>query len=84
MSGALEDERRGAGGKAGERLTRLLVEAELPQLDPSVIQKFETYLALLLRWNGRTNLTAIRDENGILKRHFVESIACAKALAWTR
>jgi 16S rRNA (guanine527-N7)-methyltransferase len=26
------------------------------------------------------NLTAIRDEEGILSRHFVESIACARAL----
>jgi len=26
------------------------------------------------------NLTAIRDEEGILRRHFVESIACARAL----
>jgi len=35
---------------------------------------------LLLRWNARTNLTAVRDEDGILARHFVESIACARAL----
>jgi 16S rRNA (guanine527-N7)-methyltransferase len=35
---------------------------------------------LILRWNARVNLTAIRDEEGILSRHFVESIACARAL----
>ncbi len=38
------------------------------------------YLSLLLRWNTRTNLTSIRDEDGIIQRHFVESIACAQAL----
>ena len=42
--------------------------------------RFEEYLSLLLRWNARVNLTAIRDEEGILRRHFVESIACARAL----
>jgi 16S rRNA (guanine527-N7)-methyltransferase len=35
---------------------------------------------LLRRWNARINLTAIRDEEEILSRHFVESIACARAL----
>ncbi|MDR3751986.1 MAG: 16S rRNA (guanine(527)-N(7))-methyltransferase RsmG [Terracidiphilus sp.] len=43
-------------------------------------QQFEEYLSLILRWNARVNLTAIRDEEGILSRHFVESIACARAL----
>jgi 16S rRNA (guanine527-N7)-methyltransferase len=42
--------------------------------------RFETYLALILRWNARMNLTAIRTPNEILSRHFVESIACAQAL----
>ena len=40
--------------------------------------RFEEYLALILRWNSRMNLTAIRDEEEILARHFVESIACAQ------
>lgn len=68
------------GTAAGERLAALLAEAALPALDPIVLRAFESYLALLLRWNSRINLTAIRDEDGILKRHFVESIACACAL----
>jgi 16S rRNA (guanine527-N7)-methyltransferase len=42
--------------------------------------RFADYLSLLLRWNARVNLTAVRDEEGILKRHFVESIVCARAL----
>lgn len=65
---------------AGERLNVLLVEARLEPLDASVARRFAGYLALLLRWNVRMNLTAIRDEEGILARHFVESIACARAL----
>lgn len=49
-------------------------------LEPALQRRFEAYLSLILRWNGRVNLTAIRDEEGILARHFVESIACARAL----
>src|ERR1017187_11031941 len=40
----------------------------------------DTYISLILRWNERVNLTAIRSEEGILARHFVESIVCARTL----
>jgi 16S rRNA (guanine527-N7)-methyltransferase len=65
---------------AGERLNQLLAEAGQPELAPETLAHFATYLELLKRWNARTNLTAIRDEEGILRRHFVESIAVARAL----
>ena len=65
---------------ASERLNRLLAEAGEPALAPRIAQQFESYLDLLLRWNARTNLTAIRDPEGILRRHFVESIAAARIL----
>lgn len=65
---------------AGELLNSLLVEVGFDPLDSSRISRFEAYLSLLLRWNSRVNLTAIRDREGILSRHFVESIACARAL----
>lgn len=64
----------------GVRLSALLTKAGLTPLSASQAQAFESYLALLLRWNARLNLTAIRDEDGILSRHFVESIACAHSL----
>jgi 16S rRNA (guanine527-N7)-methyltransferase len=69
-----------ASNLAGTRLNALLVKAGLDPLDPVLSQRFEDYLALLVRWNARVNLTAIRDEEGIVSRHFVESIACARAL----
>jgi 16S rRNA (guanine527-N7)-methyltransferase len=69
-----------AGQTAGLRLNELLAESGLKPLDATQAGHFEDYLSLLLRWNARVNLTAIRDEEGILKRHFVESIACARAL----
>ncbi len=65
---------------AGERLNALLTEAGLEGLDAVQGQHFEKFLSLILRWNSRVNLTSIRDEEGILSRHFVESIACARAL----
>ena len=65
---------------AGQRLNRLLAAVGQPALHPGQTQRFEAYLALLNRWNARMNLTAVRDEDGILARHFVESIACAGAL----
>jgi 16S rRNA (guanine527-N7)-methyltransferase len=49
-------------------------------LEADLAGRFEEHLSLFLRWNARLNLTAILDEEGILARHFVESIACARAL----
>jgi 16S rRNA (guanine527-N7)-methyltransferase len=62
------------------RLNQLLSESGAPPLDPETAEKFAAYLTLLQKWNTRTNLTAIRDEEGILSRHFVESILCAHKL----
>jgi 16S rRNA (guanine527-N7)-methyltransferase len=36
--------------------------------------QLSTYLDLLLKWNARTNLTAIRDPEEIVQRHFGESL----------
>ena len=62
------------------RLNDHLIAAGLDSLDAETTGRFADFCALLLRWNARMNLTAIRDEEGILFRHFVESIACARAL----
>jgi 16S rRNA (guanine527-N7)-methyltransferase len=39
-----------------------------------------TYIDLLLRWNSRINLTAIRNEDEIVTRHFGESLFAARHL----
>lgn len=49
-------------------------------LDPEAAARFETYLALLIKWNARINLTAVRDPEGILRRHFAESIFAAQEI----
>lgn len=63
-----------------QRLNELLAVAGEPELNPDLAGRFESYLALLLRWNARLNLTAVQDQEGILSRHFVESIMCARAI----
>lgn len=61
-----------------DRLNQRLRAANLAELDPELCDKFEAYLALLVRWNARMNLTAVRSEDGIISRHFVESVQCAR------
>jgi 16S rRNA (guanine527-N7)-methyltransferase len=41
---------------------------------PEVHGQLVVYLELLLKWNERTNLTAIREPEGIVRRHFGESL----------
>jgi len=62
------------------RLDILLAEAGQVALGAAVAEKFDIYLSLFIRWNERMNLSSIRDEEGILSRHFLESIACARAI----
>ena len=63
-----------------ERLAQYLSAAGLILLQNKETKQLTNYLALIQRWNARTNLTGVRDAEGILQRHFVESIACAQAL----
>ncbi len=49
-------------------------------LSERVLEQVSTYLELLQKWNARINLTAIRDEAGILTRHFGESFFLAQRL----
>ena len=67
-------------GNSAERLNRLLIQAGQEPLSAPKLVQFADYLSLIIRWNARTNLTAVRDEEGILSMHFVESIAVAHVL----
>ena len=49
-------------------------------LDAPTITQLEAFLALLLRWNARINLTADRKPEDIVRRHFAESIFAAKQI----
>jgi len=49
-------------------------------LPPSVLEQISIYIDLLLRWNARINLTAIRRPEEIVTRHFGESFFLARHL----
>jgi len=49
-------------------------------LVPPQLDQISTYIDLLLRWNARINLTAIRKEEEIVTRHFGESFFLARHL----
>jgi 16S rRNA (guanine527-N7)-methyltransferase len=49
-------------------------------LSPSQLNHISTYIDLLLRWNSRINLTAIRNPEEIVTRHFGESLFAARHL----
>jgi 16S rRNA (guanine527-N7)-methyltransferase len=44
------------------------------------LEQISTYIDLLLRWNARINLTAIREPEDIVTRHFGESLFLARHL----
>lgn len=49
-------------------------------LDQQRTAQVSAYLDLLLRWNARINLTAVRDPKEIVTRHFGESFFAAERL----
>ncbi|HET9408893.1 MAG TPA: RsmG family class I SAM-dependent methyltransferase [Candidatus Sulfotelmatobacter sp.] len=65
-----------------------IAELLQPFLDPADerwpttddLDRISTYIDLLLRWNARINLTAIRSEDEIVTRHFGESFFLARHL----
>jgi len=60
-----------------------LLEPFLPndrRLTANELDLISTYIDLLLRWNSRINLTAIRDTEQIVTRHFGESFFMARHL----
>ncbi|MGZ4853692.1 MAG: 16S rRNA (guanine(527)-N(7))-methyltransferase RsmG [Candidatus Angelobacter sp.] len=48
------------------------------ELDETRLHAISKYIDLLLKWNARINLTAIRDASDIVQRHFGESLFVAK------
>src|SRR6202171_1356500 len=50
------------------------------QPDDTLCHNISTYIDILLRWNARINLTAIRNPEEIVTRHFGESLFAARHL----
>jgi 16S rRNA (guanine527-N7)-methyltransferase len=62
------------------RIAALLEPFLEPSLPQSQLDQISIYIDLLLRWNARINLTAIRHEEEIVTRHFGESFFLARQL----
>lgn len=69
---ALSDDR------IAQLLSPYLATAPAP---PNLYPQLSVYLDLLLKWNARTNLTAIRDPEAIVQRHFGESLFAGARVA---
>jgi 16S rRNA (guanine527-N7)-methyltransferase len=63
---------------SAEAIRHALGEFRLTASDEQVLQ-IQQYIRILLGWNERVNLTAIRDPWEILYRHFCESMYAAAA-----
>jgi 16S rRNA (guanine527-N7)-methyltransferase len=64
-----------------ELLEPYVVPLGTVELSASLIGQVSQYLDLLLRWNARVSLTAIRRPDEIIQRHFGESFFTAGHLA---
>jgi 16S rRNA (guanine527-N7)-methyltransferase len=49
-------------------------------LSPTQLDRISIYIDILRHWNARINLTAIRDDEEIVTRHFGESFFAARCL----
>jgi 16S rRNA (guanine527-N7)-methyltransferase len=63
-----------------ETIRRALNEFQIPLGDEQVLC-IQRYIRILLQWNEKLNLTAIRDPLEILHRHFCESMYAGVALS---
>lgn len=61
-----------------ERFQELLADYIEQPLSLRQTEQLLAYLDLLLKWNAKTNLTAIREAEQIVRRHFGESLALAE------
>jgi 16S rRNA (guanine527-N7)-methyltransferase len=62
-----------------ETIRRALGEFQI-SIDSNQVVLIQQYTRILLRWNEKLNLTAIRDPLEILYRHFCESMFAAGAI----
>jgi 16S rRNA (guanine527-N7)-methyltransferase len=63
-----------------ELLQPFLPAEGFASLSQRQLQSISDYLDLLLRWNARVNLTAVREPEAIVTRHFGESFFAARHL----
>jgi 16S rRNA (guanine527-N7)-methyltransferase len=71
----------GAGVQSGPERTQGPADASHgAALSGAQLEVVSIYIDILLRWNARINLTAVRDPEEIVTRHFGESLFAARRL----
>jgi 16S rRNA (guanine527-N7)-methyltransferase len=63
-----------------QQIEKAFTQAGISGLPVGAHDKFRAYLELLLRWNQRLSLTAVREPDQIIQRHFVECAFVAQRL----
>jgi 16S rRNA (guanine527-N7)-methyltransferase len=63
-----------------QEIQEAFAESGVTELPASCYDQFSAYLDLLLRWNARLSLTAIREPGQIIRRHFAECAFAARHL----
>jgi 16S rRNA (guanine527-N7)-methyltransferase len=63
-----------------ERIRQLISPYLIDSIDDTSINQLDSYLDLLLKWNAKTNLTAIREPEDIVRQHFGESLFAGQQL----
>jgi len=57
-----------------------VLEPYSPGSSAALLEQLSTYLEVLVKWNQRTNLSAIREPRQMVARHFGESLFAARHL----
>ncbi len=65
---------------ATQPIAQAFADAGITRLSARAYEQFHAYLELLQRWNSRLNLTAVREPDQIIRRHFVECAFAAQEL----
>ncbi|MGM9858196.1 MAG: 16S rRNA (guanine(527)-N(7))-methyltransferase RsmG [Bacilli bacterium] len=62
-----------------KEMQSLLLEKGIKVTD-EMIDNFQKYLALLMEWNQKINLTALKTEEEIIEKHFYDSLLMAEEI----
>ena len=62
-----------------KEMQSLLLEKGIKVTDEMIL-KFQKYLDLLMEWNQKINLTALKTEEEIIEKHFYDSLLMAEVI----
>lgn len=66
---------------SSDRIRQLISPYLIDSIEDISISQLGSYLDLLVKWNAKTNLTAIREPEEIVRQHFGESLFAGQQLA---